>query len=200
MLANPGIFPFQKGPAETDAIVVTSSPTTGRSTEARILFQLLVAKATRSIRINTPYFLPDAGLREELVKAIRDRNVSVTIIVPGKRSDHGLTRASSRSLYGDLLQAGARIYEYQPSMMHAKVMIVDGVWAVVGSTNLDSRSFGINDEVNVAFPSPDIAMRLEQDFAEDLKQSRAISYEEWRRRPMWEKFGELFGGLSINQQ
>ena len=79
----------------------------------------------------------------------------MTIIVPGAKNDHLLTRRSSRALYGDLLAAGARIFEYQPSMIHAKIALFDGKWAVAGSTNLDSRSFGLNDEVNVADPRPD---------------------------------------------
>jgi cardiolipin synthase len=200
MLVNPAFFPFRAGPGETNALVVTSSPTTGRSTEARMLFQTLIAKAAGSIHLTTPYFLPDKSLRQELVKAVRERKVEVTVIVPGTKNDHLLTRRSSRSLCGDLLRAGARIFEYQPAMVHAKTMIVDGRWAVVGSTNLDSRSFGLNDEVNVAMPDPTVARRLEQDFQNDLRQSRQVSYEQWKRRPIWEKAAEWFGWLLLNQE
>jgi cardiolipin synthase len=177
-----------------------SSPTSGRSTEARVLFQSLLAKATRRIHITNPYFLPDKSLRDEIVKAIRERGVEVTIITPGAKNDHLLTRRSSRALYGDLLRGGARIFEYQPAMIHAKITLIDGVWGVVGSTNLDSRSFGLNDEVNMAMPDPAVVARLEQDFDHDLSLSRRISYDEWKHRPWWEKLQERFGWLLENQE
>ena len=126
--------------------------------------------------------------------------MKVTILVPGAKSDHMLTRTSSRALYGDLLLAGARIFEYQPSMIHAKVLLVDRKFAVVGSTNLDARSFGLNDEVNLALPDPALAERLEQDFMNDLKTSHEVHYEEWKRRPIWEQAGERLGWLLQNQQ
>ena len=95
---------------------------------------------------------------DELVQA-EQRGVRVSVIVPGKHDDHALTRSSGRSAYGKLLKAGATVYEYEPSMIHAKIAIFDGAWSVVGSTNLDNRSFGINDEVNVAVLDPEIAGR-----------------------------------------
>lgn len=199
MLVHPRFFPF-RGAGQTGALVVTSSPTTGRSTAARILMQNLVAKAARSIHIATPYFLPDESLRAELVKAIHERGVEVSIIVPGAKSDHLLTRRSSRALYGDLLLAGARIFEYQPSMMHAKILLVDRKFTVVGSTNLDARSFGLNDEVNLALPDAALTERLERDFAGDLAASREIHYQEWERRPVWERAGEWLGWLLEKQQ
>src|SRR5205085_10886562 len=183
-----------------NAMVVTSSPTSGRSTEARQLFQGILSKATRSIHITNPYFMPDKSLREELVKAVRERHVEVTVLVPGKKNDHLLSRRSSRLLYGDLLRAGARIFEYQPAMIHAKIMIVDRLWSVVGSSNLDSRSFGLNDEVNVALADTALASRLEQDFQNDLRQSKFVSYDEWKRRPAREKLEEAFGWLLMNQE
>ena len=146
------------------------------------------------------FMIRTAGDPNKVVKAIRERHVAVTIIVPGAQNDHLLTRGSSRSLYGDLLLAGARIFEYQPSMIHAKTMEVDGVWAVTGSTNLDSRSFGLNDEVNVAIPDAAVAKRLDQDFESDLRESRPVGYEQWKRRPIWEKINEWLGWLLINQQ
>ena len=165
-----------------------------------MLFQSLMAKAAKSIHITNPYFMPDKSLRQELVKAVRERKVDVTIIVPGKKNDHLLSRRSSRLLYGDLLRGGARIFEYQPAMIHTKSLVVDGKWAVVGSTNLDSRSFGLNDEVNVAMPDPAIAARLEQDFQNDLRSSRQVSLEQWQRRSLLEKVEELIGWLLINQE
>ncbi|HEY2941505.1 MAG TPA: phospholipase D-like domain-containing protein [Vicinamibacteria bacterium] len=187
-----------KGP--TEAMIVGSSPTFGGSTRNRMLYQTLLAAAQRSIHITTPYFLPDRSARSELVRAIRERGVEVAIITPGRHADHLLTRRSSRRLYGELLRAGASIYEYQPAMIHAKVLVVDGTWSVVGSTNFDNRSFGLNDEVNLAAYCPELAGRLEEDFARDVAQSRQVSYQNWRRRPFVERGHELLGWLLERQQ
>jgi cardiolipin synthase len=181
-------------------MVVASSPTVGRATSARILFQSLVASARNEIHVESPYFLPDESLIREITKAIRERHVAITIIVPGKKSDHMLTRGSSRRHYGDLLKAGARIFEYQPAMIHAKILIVDGIWSVAGSTNMDSRSFGLNDEVNVAIFDPGVAERLERDFQDDLAHSAEVSYEEWKQRPVYERLQEWAGALIERQQ
>jgi len=199
VLLNSGYFPFHRG-GETTALVVGSAPTTGRSTYARVLLQSMVASARKTIHLTTPYFLPDPSLRGELVKAIRKRGVEVKIVVPGESSDHTLTRTSSRRLYGDLLEAGAQIYEYQPSMTHTKCLLIDGAWAVIGSTNIDSRSFGLNDEINVAISDAEVAQRLEQDFQSDVAKSHRVSYEEWRRRPLWQRLRELAGSIVERQQ
>jgi cardiolipin synthase len=171
----------------------------GRSTEARVLYQALFAKAGSTIHLTNPYFLPDKNLRKELVNAVR-RGADVTILVPGSKNDHLLTRRSSRALYGDLLKGGARIFEYEPSMIHAKIALVDGKWAVAGSTNLDSRSFGLNDEVNIAMPDPAVVARLEQDFQHDLTKSHQVRYDEWKHRSITEKLGEWCGWLIQNQE
>jgi cardiolipin synthase len=110
-----------------------------------------------------------------------ERGVEVKILVPGKHHDHLLTRRSSRRLYGGLLKNGAQIYEYRPSMMHTKSMVVDGVWSVVGSTNFDHRSFGINDEANLAALDEGFALRLEETFRQDLAKSHRVTYE-WLNR------------------
>jgi cardiolipin synthase A/B len=199
VLLAPEYYPALPGPGGTRALVVTSSPMVGQSTEARVFFQALVAKSAHAIHITNPYFLPDRNLRQELVKAVQ-RGAEVTILVPGARNDHLLTRRSSRALYGDLLKGHARIFEYQPSMIHAKIALFDGKWAVAGSTNLDSRSFGLNDEVNVAMPDPAVVARFEQDFQRDLARSREISYEEWSHRPWWEKLEEWCGWLIQKQE
>jgi cardiolipin synthase len=146
-----------------------------------------------------PYFLPDESLRQELVNAVK-RGAEVTIIVPGAKSDHLLTRRSIRALYGDLLRGGARIFEYEPSMAHAKIALIDGKWALAGSTNLDSRSFGINDEVNVAMPDPAVVARLEEDFQRDLARSHEMTYEQWKNRPFWERLQEWCGWVLQQQE
>jgi cardiolipin synthase A/B len=183
----------------TAGFVVISAPSAGRSSRARILFQTLLASATRSILITSPYFMPDASARAEIVKAI-GRGVEVKIITPGDHADHLLTRRSSRRRYGALLKAGAEIHEYQPAMIHAKVLVIDGVWSVVGSTNFDNRSFGLNDEVNLAAQCTKLAARLTDDFNKDLEQSRRIGYEEWARRPLSERVVERLGQFLERQQ
>ncbi len=200
VLTGRDVFPFEPGTGDSKALVVRSSPTTGRSTTARVLVQTLIASARKQIHITTPYFLPDDSLSDELVRAVRERGVEVKIITPGPGTDHMLTRRSSRRLFGPLLRAGAHIYEYMPSMIHAKILIVDDEWAVVGTTNLDPRSFTLNDEVNLATPDPRMASRLEQDFQQDLRQTREVRYEEWEHRGLAERVHELFGGLIENEQ
>ena len=193
-------FPYVKPAIKTPALVVGSAPTTGTSTKARVLFQTLLNSANKSIYITTPYFLPDASARNELVRAVKERHLDVRIVVPGYHNDHMMTRSSSRRLYGDVLEAGGKIYEYEPSMIHAKILIIDGIWSVVGSTNFDSRSFGINDEVNMAVLDPQLAARLTQDFWKDVQQSREISYWQWKHRPHIERANEAFGALFERQQ
>lgn len=182
------------------AMVVDSSPSQGGSTRARILFQTLIASARKSLQITTPYFLPDDSLSKELVRAMQERHVRVQILLPGKHSDHSMTRSSSRGTYGDLLRAGAEIHEYEPAMIHAKIMIVDDLWCVVGSTNLDHRSFGWNDEVNLAVLDPDLAGRLSANFQEDLARSHRETLEAWEHRPYWERGMEWLGWLIAREQ
>src|SRR5215210_1298507 len=121
-------FPCCNPVGDVEAMVASSSPTVGRSTRARMLFQTLLASARKSIYITSPYFLPDWSAREEMIKAMKERGVKVKIVTPGVHTDHLLTRTASRRLYGQLLKAGAEIYEYQPTMIHAKVMIIDELW------------------------------------------------------------------------
>jgi cardiolipin synthase len=200
LLTGEAYFPALECAHKTVAMVINSTPTVGGSTRARVLFQLLLASARRSISITTPYFLPDKSLMRELCRAIEERGVKVRILVPGRKSDHLLTRSASRGGYGPLLKAGAEVYEYQPAMIHAKVMCVDGTWAVVGSTNFDNRSFGINDEVNLAVCDARFAERLESDMSGDLLESRRVSLDEWTHRPITDRAPELLGWIFERQQ
>lgn len=200
ILTGKEFFPFSEAESRTAALIVDSSPSMGGSTRARILYQTLLASARKSILITTPYFLPDRSARAEMIRAISERGVEVKIIVPGSHSDHLLTRRSSRRLFGYLLRAGAQIYEYEPAMIHTKTMVVDGAWSVVGSTNFDNRSFGLNDEVNLAAYDEKLAARLGEDFARDLASSRAVSYEEWQRRSIFERIYEWLGWVLERQQ
>ncbi len=201
ILDGPDYFPQLKAdPGDTTALVVTSTPSSSvGSTRARVLFQTLIAGAQKSIYITTPYFLPDRSMRNELVRA-KQRGVAIHVVVPGKHGDHALTRSSGRSAYGDLLKAGADIYEYESSMIHAKITIIDGVWSVVGSTNLDNRSFGINDEINLAVRNSQVATTLTRDFEEDASHSKRVTLDEWHKRSVFERMLEWVGWIFERQQ
>ena len=205
--AHGGILPSREFSEAEDhlaedsiAMIVNSTPSYGGASRARILFQTLIASSTKTIHVTTPYFLPDRSLADELIHAVKNRGIEVKILVPGKKSDLALTRSASRRGYGPLLKAGARVYEYQPSMIHAKVLLIDGLWSVVGSTNFDQRSFGINNEVNMAVRGAAFTERLEQDFIHDLADSRELSYDEWRKRSLIERVPEFFGWIIQQQQ
>jgi cardiolipin synthase len=107
--------------------------------------------------------------------------------VPGRHTDQRWVRLASRRMYGKLLQAGIRIYEYEKGMTHLKLLVLDNLWSVIGTTNFDNRSFEHNDEVNVGIRDEGIARRLLVDFNRDITESREITLEQWRRRPLWEK-------------
>lgn len=199
LLVGDAYFPDIQCPDPITTMVINSTPTVGGSTRARVLFQLLLASARQSISITTPYFLPDKSLMNELCRAV-ERGVCVRVLVPGRKSDHFLTRSTSRGGYGALLRSGAEVYEYHPAMIHAKVLVIDGLWSVVGSTNFDNRSFGINDEVNLAVRDRAVAHRLQSDMDADLAESRHISLRDWEHRPVTERATELIGWVFERQQ
>lgn len=205
LLTSQQDFPFCRGPADPSAqtaaqgLVVTSTPSAGRATRARMLFQVLLASARHSIRIASPYFLPDRSVLREFATAVQ-RGVKVQIIVPGVLNNHPIARRASRRRYGALLQAGVHLHEYQPAMMHAKVMVVDEVWSIVGSTNFDNRSCGLNDEVNLAVQDPTLAQRLARAFENDLARCRVVNEAAWRRRSVWERMLAGAGALLERHQ
>jgi cardiolipin synthase len=180
-------------------LVVIGTPSPARSSPVRVLFQLLLAGARESIDINSPYFLPDPSARRELIAAV-DRGVRVRVITPGRSNNHPIARLASRRRYGELLDAGVEIHEYQPGMIHAKILIVDGLWSAVGSTNFDSRSFALNDEINLAVADRSLAARLTADFEHDRAQSLRITRSEWQRRPLHEKTLAMLGMLLERQE
>jgi cardiolipin synthase A/B len=173
ILSSSKQFAFRSAPGGAESFVVSSTPH-GGGTQARILFQALINSARHTIRITTPYFLPDRSARQALIEAIEKRGVKVQILTAGPLIDHPIVRRLSHHSIRRLLQAGAEIYEYEPSMIHAKIMTVDGVWNVVGSTNFDHRSFALNDEVNLAVLDSQLAATIEDDFFEDLAESRQL--------------------------
>jgi cardiolipin synthase len=151
-----------------------------------VVFQMLIEGAVSSIDISTPYFLPDRAMRKALVRAAQ-RGVQVRVNVPGPVTDQHLVRLASRRMYRELLAGGVRLFEYRPSMTHVKALMVDGVWAVIGTTNVDNRSFEHNDEVNVAFRESNVTARLGRDFDADLAASDEITLQQWQARPVFEK-------------
>lgn len=160
-------------------MVVISTPGYG-TTRARLLFQTLIETARRSIQITSPYFLPDRSAREALIRAARDRKVDVQILTVGRHTDHNMIRYLSEGRAAKLIQAGVRFYEYQPGMLHAKLMTVDHEWTVAGSTNFDYRSFTLNDELNIAICDRQVTGEVEAQFARDCKEAKQMSLEDVR--------------------
>ncbi|HEY7498412.1 MAG TPA: phospholipase D-like domain-containing protein [Vicinamibacterales bacterium] len=198
ILTGPKFFPSLDAVGDATAFVVKSSPA-DRATSSRVAFQLLMQGAEHHVRISTPYFLPDRALRRALVE-IAKRGVVLTVVVPGRRTDQRWVRLASRRMWGTLLEAGIRIFEYRGTMMHAKVLVVDGTWSVLGTTNMDNRSFEHNDEVNVAICDRDVAARLLGDYERDMVDSDEMTLERWRRRPRWEKIVGPFVWILERQQ
>jgi len=185
ILTGPETYKTIEPVGASPAFALKSSPS-DRSTASRVLFQTLVESSREQVCITTPYFLPDRAFRRALERTA-ERRVRITVVVPGRHTDQRWVRLASRRMYGRLLGCGIRLFEYDGGMMHAKVMLVDGLWSVIGSTNFDNRSFEHNDEVNVAVRDEDVTARLATDFSTDVATSREITLEAWTRRPMWEK-------------
>lgn len=172
------------------AQVVRSSPLQGNDAMYRVFLQA-ISSARTSILISTPYLLPGEQLTEALLDAVR-RGVRVRVLVPSVVKSSGVefvTQASQREGFGALLEGGVQLHEYSPALLHTKMMIIDGTWATVGSTNLDNRSMAMNDELNVMFYDRTIAKRLEEIFAADVAYSHKVSREqlenqEWLHRAL----------------
>ena len=185
ILTSPRHWPPLENVGNAEAMLVRSSPS-DRATVSRVVFQMLIEGSVASVDIATPYFLPDRAMRKALIRAAQ-RGVRVRIMVPGRHTDQHLVRLASRRMYKELLAGGVILYEYRPSMTHVKALMVDHAWTMIGTTNVDNRSFEHNDEVNVAFREADIASRLRHDFEADLAASDEITLDAWSRRPMLEK-------------
>jgi cardiolipin synthase len=189
MLGGAEYFPRLEPRGSVPAQVVSSSPV-GGSFESYMLFLLSISSARKSILITNPYFIPDDRMIEALLRAA-GRGVRVVVLVPGK-IDHKITYRASRRNYGRMLLGGISIFEYQAALMHAKTMVIDGALATLGSTNLDNRSFALNEELNLTVYDGALARRLETAFFEDLHYSRRITYREWEARGFRERFFEIF--------
>ena len=199
--AKPVLDPPSQLPAPTprdSSFVIRSSPT-GGSNDLKRLYLLAIGAAAKTLDICSPYFITDESSEWSLVQAVK-RGVKVRMLVEGDYTDAKPVKYASREAYERLMSQGIEIYEYQPTMMHTKVMVVDSVWSMFGSANFDNRSLELNDELNVAVTDRDLAQRLLQDFEADLKVSKRLDLNEWRRRSplekareyFWSYFGEIF--------
>jgi cardiolipin synthase len=177
--------------------VLKSSPSEGSST-VKLLYIISIVSASKSIYISNAYFVPDPDTLRALEGAVR-RGVDVRVVVPGEYTDVPIVRQASRLQYEMMLRRGIRIFEYQPTMMHSKTMVVDGIWSTVGSSNFDDRSFRLNDEVNVNVYDEDIARQMEEMFFEDVARSIEITPVKWLRRPMFDRLKESFAGVFKKQ-
>jgi cardiolipin synthase len=168
-----------------------SSSRTDQSSMAKLQYYMGIQAARRTIWIENAYFVPDSQIRQGLVKAAQ-RGVDVRVIVPGKYIDSPNVRLASRFHYGELLDGGVQIYEYLPTMMHNKVMVVDGIWSSIGSINFVNRSMKKNGEANISVYDREFAALVEKMIEEDLGRCERFTKEKWRKRGLLARFGETF--------
>ena len=197
VLQGEAYFPKLEPMGEALGQVFTSSPS-GGGDSMQLMYLLSIAAAEKTIDLSAAYFVPDKLTRQAL-RAALDRGVRVRIIVPGTHIDAEVVRKASRSEWGTLLEAGAHIYEYQPTMFHCKTLVVDSQLVSVGSTNFDNRSFRLNDEANLNVYDTEFAERLEDVFEGDIKRSKQITFEAWKKRPLRDKAMEKLSSLLSSQ-
>ena len=183
-------FPALPHAGDMDAHMFIASPA-GGSESMHLMYLMAIAAAEHSIDLQAAYFVPDELMLNAL-KAARHRKVRVRIILPGEHTDSDSVRLASKAQWGELLLAGVEIYEYQPTMMHNKLLIVDKVMTSVGSTNFDERSFRLNDEASLNIYDPAFAARMTEVFETDLKPTVRYTYQSWQARPLKEKLFEKF--------
>ncbi|MDQ3068146.1 MAG: phospholipase D-like domain-containing protein [Acidobacteriota bacterium] len=185
-------------PVEAFSVSVWSSPSGGHNSVKK-LFLLSIASATRTLDIQTPYFVMDGSTLWALEQAAA-RGVRIRLLTESEETDAKAVKYASRAGYDKLLSAGIQIYEYQTTMMHVKALVADGAWSIIGSSNLDNRSLELNDENNIGTSDRALAARLTADFEADLARTSQLRLDTWRDRPwlekvrerFWSVFGELF--------
>jgi cardiolipin synthase len=190
-LSAPALDPEQPSQRTGARSVVIWSNPTGGASRVKLLYLLSIAGARWRIDIQSPYFILDESTRWSLDEA-RKRGVRIRILTDGEITDAGPVKDASRFDYQGLLDAGYEIYEYEPTMMHVKAMVVDGRWSVIGSANFDNRSFELNDELTVGVDDPELAAALTSDFEADMTKSQRLDASTWRHRSLWKKARELF--------
>jgi cardiolipin synthase len=170
------------------AAILASVPTTG-STPAERFMALSITGARRTLYITNSYFVPDDDFRKLLVRAAK-AGVDVRVLTAGDKSDVKTTVYAGRARYPELLVGGVRIYEYLPTMMHAKTFVVDGIWSTIGSLNFDNRSLVFNNESNIVALDERVGASLDSLFMDDLRYSKEIKLPEFERRSLGEKLLE----------
>ena len=193
VLHGPEYFPKTDHAGSMPAQMFSSSPT-GGSESMHLMYLLSIASAEKSLLLSSSYFVPDALAIRALVAAAK-RGVRIRIITPGKHIDTAVVRRASRARWGCLLEAGIEIHEYQTTMFHCKIMVVDGYLVSTGSTNFDNRSFRLNDEANLNVYDEAFASEMTKVFEKDLTRARRITLEEWKSRPLAEKVIEQLSSL-----
>ena len=192
ILAGDQYFPNLAPAGSTPAHLAYTSPT-GSVSSVQVLYYLAIKAARHEIVIQNPYLLPDANSIEAIRDAVR-RGVVVRIMVPATTAtDSPIVQHASHHHFGTLLRAGAHVYEYRRTLLHQKLIIVDGIWSCIGSTNFDDRSFNLNDEITLGVVDPQIAQQLRAAFAADMKDADERRFEEWSNRSLWHK---LIDGLA----
>jgi cardiolipin synthase A/B len=191
-------FPPPVPAGGTPAHLAYTSPTGGVSS-VQVLYYLAIKAARREIIIENPYLLPDDDAIEAMAEAVR-RGVEVKVIVPATTStDSPIVQHASHHRFGLLLQKGVKIWEYKKTLLHQKVIIVDGIWSCVGSTNFDRRALQLNDEISLGIVDPNIAAQLRAAFADDLRYAEPRSYEQWKHRGVWHKMVDGLAYLASSQ-
>ena len=193
VLLGAGYFPALVPRGGMPAQMFSSSPS-GGSTSMHLMYLMAITAARHSIDLSSSYFVPDDLTVASLVAAAQ-RGVAVRIITPGQTIDSSIVRHASRSRWGPLLEAGILIAQYQPTMFHCKVLVVDALRVSVGSTNFDNRSFRLNDEANLNLLDAAFAQQQTTIFETDLALSKPISLQAWRERPLNEKMTEYAASL-----
>ena len=192
LLTGLDYFPQSSPRGTCMAQVLKSSPSEG-SSAVKLMYVVSIVSAKKSIYLSSAYFIPDSDTMRALEGAVR-RGVDVRVIVPGEYTDVPIVRHAGRFYYNRLLRRGIRIFEYQPTMMHAKTMVVDGIWTTIGSSNFDDRSFRLNDEVNVNVYDEGIAAQMEQMFFADIARSEEVTSRRFKKRPWIERVKERVAG------
>lgn len=179
-------------------VQVTSSKATRGRTHADKLFMSLIRSAQVNINITTAYFAPSAHFCNALIAA-RATGVRVVILTNGHRTNHPVVRKAGHAYYKQLLAAGVEIYEYQQTLLHSKIVTIDGSWTSVGSINFDDRSFVLNDEINMSATDPVLITRLDDQFHKDLAQSEKMILYKWIKRPFIDRVTEVASTLLRRQ-
>jgi len=183
-------FPDVQPAGDMRAHMFIASPA-GGSESMHLMFLMAIAASTTSIDVEAAYFIPDPLLRDALIAA-RKRGVRIRLLLPGPHIDSETVRIATKKEWGPLLAAGAEIHLYQPTMLHVKLMIIDGYMVSVGSTNLDQRSFQLNDEASLNVYDADFARQMTEVFERDLKKAKPYTFAMWEKRPLKERLSERF--------